>query len=222
MKKNAAYIAMMISCALLLISNSAVVAAAAGFQCVSCHAAPAEVLPPKHVKKSDFTGCFACHSSDKKGRSLSNKIHATHLVEGKLSEKNCQSCHPVDAGGNMQTNASGKAVIKKADIPDLSSKMGGWLKSDKLAHVHQKKGISCQACHSEYGEDDPYNDRCISCHGNYDALIPRTANTKQARNPHKSHYPTLKCTNCHQSHDAFKDFCKTCHGFGFKWQPKGK
>ncbi|QOX80636.1 cytochrome c3 family protein [Trichlorobacter lovleyi] len=43
------------------------------------------------------------------------------------------------------------------------------------------------------------------------AALPIAANAGYA-------YPTLKCTNCHQSHDAFKNFCATCHGFAFSWK----
>ncbi len=205
----------------LMIGSNTVQAAATWFQCATCHLSTTKVLPTKHVKKSDFSACFTCHGAGRAARALSGKVHSIHLAKGTATPETCLECHPVDAAGNMQITAAGQPVVKKADLPDLVQKMASWLKSDKLAHAHRKKGLSCQACHSSYDEDDSYNEKCIACHGNYDAMIQKTANTKLPRNPHKSHYPTLKCTNCHQSHDVFKDFCATCHGFGFKWSASG-
>lgn len=194
-------------------------AATTEFRCVTCHQATASVLPAKHIAKKDFFSCFSCHATGQSARSLAIKVHRIHLA-GSTDSATCLSCHPTDAAGNLQIHATAQASIKKSDLPDMANRMGSWLKSDKLAYAHQRKGVSCQACHTAYGEDDPYMEKCVACHGDYDAMAKKTAGTKLERNPHKSHYPTLKCTNCHQSHDAFKNFCATCHGFAFIWKLK--
>ncbi|QEM69010.1 hypothetical protein FO488_13140 [Geobacter sp. FeAm09] len=197
-------------------------AAAPVFQCAACHAKTAEILPATHQKAADFSGCATCHAAGGKAPRLSGKIHAAHLAKGTVTAETCLGCHPGDAAGNMRLSCAGTTTVARGDLPELARKMATWLDSDKLAHVHRNNGVSCQACHRAYNEDDDesYSEKCIACHGTYDTLTARTAKTRFPRNPHKSHYPTLKCTNCHQSHDPFKDFCSTCHGFGFAWPGK--
>ncbi len=207
------------ACCFNLCVAAGVVLAAAGFQCATCHRTPDKLLPAKHVKKSDFSTCFSCHSIGRPAPDLMVKLHRNHLHSDTNADA-CLNCHPSGADGSMQLDATGQRQIKKADISDLAQKMSTWLQSDKLAYAHQRKGISCRACHTAYAEDDPYAEKCIGCHGDYEVMAKKTAQTKLERNPHKSHYPTLKCTNCHQSHDDFKNFCATCHGFAFGWKMK--
>ncbi|NVN90454.1 MAG: cytochrome c3 family protein [Desulfuromonadales bacterium] len=197
-------------------------AATAGYQCASCHGTTSEVLPAKHIKKNDFSGCFACHVTGRPAGTLAGMLHGRHLSAATVNPETCKGCHPAASGGVISLSADGGKKVRETDLPDLAQKTGNWLKSDTLSHAHRNKGVSCGECHTTYDEDDSYNKRCIGCHGSYDVMAKKTAKTRFSRNPHKSHYPTLKCTNCHQSHAGFKDFCATCHGFGFSWPVKAQ
>lgn len=198
---------------------SDLLSAETGFTCGKCHPTSSEVLPKHHKKTTSFVGCFKCHGVSTP--SLSTKVHSAHLANQTAGAQSCLACHPSD-GQYFVVKADGQTKIKIEDLSDFAIKMDSWVKSDYLANAHRQNGVSCQACHATYDEDDPLTEKCIGCHGSYDVLIPKTANTKLPKNPHKSHYPTLKCTSCHNSHSEFRDFCASCHGQRLKWKPKLK
>lgn len=77
------------------------------------------------------------------------------------------------------------------------------------AEKHLQAGLACTACH---GSDKPGSvpmEKCLSCHGPYEALAKRTA--QLPRNPHDSHFGELDCNECHHGHKPNSNYCGTCH-----------
>jgi hypothetical protein len=110
-----------------------------------------------------------------------------------------------------------------------------WESSDLLANVHAKAGLECLDCHKfdmqqSLGETIKYitgnyetplrerslpMEKCLQCHehNSYTDLASRTEwlVEKIQRNPHKSHYGELECSNCHNMHRPSEDYCSQCH-----------
>lgn len=108
-----------------------------------------------------------------------------------------------------------------------------YLTSDNLDNVHAKGNVQCKECHSAYdipaeiesgikfitGNYDKSmpqrkfdDDMCIQCHISNDYIADQTDYLK--RNPHRSHWPDLKCRHCHISHGEQIDYCSQCHDNG--------
>ncbi len=80
-------------------------------------------------------------------------------------------------------------------------------------------GVYCLGCHTNYMDEfeaAETKDNCIQCHGGYDELAKKPTKTAYENNPHKSHFPDLKCDACHRGHGEFVDYCAECHTFGYK------
>ena len=88
-----------------------------------------------------------------------------------------------------------------------------------LADRHVSRGIQCQSCHTESGKLKEYKEFgiCSSCHGDYDAVIKKTAGKyKDADpNPHDQHDGNLPCTECHHGHSPSKNYCADCHSYTY-------
>ena len=80
------------------------------------------------------------------------------------------------------------------------------------ADVHQKAGVTCEACHKTPNKaPDPAV--CLTCH-TPDQVLARTEKVKPTT-PHVSPHYDLTCVECHGVHKAGKDFCAQCHKFDF-------
>jgi len=53
---------------------------------------------------------------------------------------------------------------------------------------------------------------CTQCHISGDYLAAQT--DFLVRNPHESHWPNLKCVDCHMSHENQVNYCGRCHDNG--------
>jgi hypothetical protein len=188
------------------------------FKCADCHRDASAVLPPKHVKATEFGECFSCHGAKGSVRRIGEIVHLKH-VKSEPKAETCNGCHGTDKDNKITLSREVNRKAGSEEMDALVRGVGTWLHSDQLASSHRTAGVYCLGCHATFGieDGDTYADKCIACHGGYDKVALRTAATKLARNPHKSHYPTLDCTSCHRVHESFKDFCATCHTWGFTW-----
>ncbi|QAR33928.1 cytochrome C [Geovibrio thiophilus] len=89
---------------------------------------------------------------------------------------------------------------------------------NRLADRHLSEyGNSCSDCHStDAPAKAPEEEKCLDCHGSYEALAEQTANPEEEINPHGSHYGPVPCNDCHKSHGQSVLFCDQCHNFGVK------
>ncbi len=120
-----------------------------------------------------------------------------------------------------------------ATCHNMDEHVESYLTSDHLDNVHYQAGVQCKECHFEYtvtdevvsgvnfligNYDDPIqkrkysDDMCIECHISLDFQAVKT--DFLSKNPHKSHWPDLSCSNCHQSHANQVDYCSQCHDNG--------
>lgn len=83
-----------------------------------------------------------------------------------------------------------------------------------MADRHKAKGVLCEGCHKEPPPKAVEMKACLACHGDYKALAEKTKHVEP--NPHASHEGELECSACHQGHKPGKDYCASCHTFGFK------
>ncbi|MFU0842019.1 MAG: hypothetical protein ACFWTZ_05350 [Burkholderia sp.] len=70
----------------------------------------------------------------------------------------------------------------------------------------------CKACHSATppSASNANPDACVSCHGEEPDKGSITVNGKTL-NPHKGHFDTINCTDCHKPHAAAVNGCQECH-----------
>lgn len=206
---------------MLLLTFSSAVAADFSFKCAECHDSPKGILPAKHISKEKFNGCFDCHQDAKKGK-LSNKVHSVHLPDMGTETDTCNSCHTELEPGLISVDpVNGYA----ADTEPAAKAFTSYYHEETLANSHKKSGLNCGDCHTTYDYDELDNmaKKCINCHGGYEDVAKRTAESGYETNPHKSHFPTLACTKCHSMHGDFTDYCSVkCHKWGFAWKQKIK
>ncbi len=90
--------------------------------------------------------------------------------------------------------------------------------NDFLADRHAKKGFKCDTCHTEGNKIKQAGDYdvCVTCHGDYEAMIKKTQNPKYEVNPHAQHEGVLPCTECHKGHKQGVNYCGQCHSYVFK------
>jgi len=160
-----------------------------------------------------------CHKINGKAKPMGEKIHLVHLQKKPDTMANCFSCHIARKTGEVIF--PGYPTIK-ADKESMQPKItffDSWMQSPYLDNLHRKGGVYCLGCHTNYMDEleaTETQEKCIQCHGNYDELIAKTTTLKYQNNPHKSHYPDLKCSVCHHGHKEFTDYCAQCHQFGYK------
>lgn len=120
-----------------------------------------------------------------------------------------------------------------ATCHNMESHVDSYLNSNHLDQIHFQAGVSCKECHSDYTIIDEtkslvnyitknYNekfsrikvddDMCLQCHIGGENLAAKT--DFLVRNPHESHWPNAKCTDCHLSHNNQVDYCARCHENG--------
>lgn len=116
---------------------------------------------------------------------------------------------------------------------NMKSHVESYLTSNHMDAVHQRAGVGCKDCHSDYtlieeaksvvqyvtGNYERVFSRrkiedqmCLQCHISMDYHADRT--DYLIRNPHLSHWPDLRCNACHLSHDKQVDYCSRCHENG--------
>jgi hypothetical protein len=190
-------------------------------KCVTCHKSPAKILPASHkaYKLENTAPCLGCHKPEGKAKPLGEKIHTTHLQKPGNAMKNCFACHTATKGGEVSFSSYPEMKGARDRMPAIFPFFASWMTSSFLDQGHQQKGIYCTGCHKNYVDEYEATDtqaQCVTCHGDSDEMIKKTANTKYENNPHKSHFVDLKCSACHHSHKEFEDYCAKCHSFDYK------
>jgi nitrate/TMAO reductase-like tetraheme cytochrome c subunit len=120
-----------------------------------------------------------------------------------------------------------------ASCHNMESHVESYLTSNHLDNLHNKANVGCKDCHADYTVIDEaqslfkyatnnYNVRfsrikvedsmCLSCHIGGEILAAQT--DYLVRNPHESHWPNAKCTDCHLSHEKQVNYCARCHDDG--------
>ncbi len=89
-----------------------------------------------------------------------------------------------------------------------------------LGDRHVARGMTCETCHAKDMKVKPSTkypdlDVCTDCHGDYQAMIKKTAG-KYETNPHGQHEGALPCTECHKGHKPGVNYCGGCHNFEYK------
>jgi hypothetical protein len=189
--------------------------------CSACHTDLTSVLPKGHepVKSATLSACLSCHQPNFSGKAETNTfstaIHRPHVKAE--SKTDCTLCHNWTPG--KQLGIKGTRInlgqVSKANMPLLKKSFASWASSSYLDAGHSKAKVGCRACHGkaipEQG-DTVENDRCLTCHGNMESLIARSAPRDfPDRNPHQSHLGEIACTVCHLGHSQSKVYCLGCH-----------
>lgn len=120
-----------------------------------------------------------------------------------------------------------------ANCHNMTAHVDSYLNSDYLDSVHRRANVGCKDCHSDYTMVDEAlsvvaylagdyekvfrrrklgEEMCTGCHIGLDHVAART--DFLARNPHRGHYPDLRCGACHLAHARQVDYCGSCHDNG--------
>jgi hypothetical protein len=78
------------------------------------------------------------------------------------------------------------------------------------ADRHVARGMQCVNCHGEGAQKPVAGEKCLGCHGSFDAIAKRTDGVL-VPNPHAGHVGELDCTLCHNGHKANELYCSNCH-----------
>jgi hypothetical protein len=212
---------------LLTFGRPAIAQGQVPIKCAGCHKNLSQVLPNSHrnYKLQNLSLCFSCHKQDGEGKPLGEKIHVAHLRKKPETMKNCLSCHVADKAGEVSFPSYPSMKAEKNSMQAKFTLFDSWMQSAYLDHGHMKKGIYCLGCHTNYMDEleaTETKERCVKCHGNYDDLMKLTGKSGYENNPHKSHYPDLRCDVCHHGHKEFTDYCAKCHNFGYQSPEKNQ
>lgn len=82
------------------------------------------------------------------------------------------------------------------------------------ADVHKAKDVTCADCHGKTKKPTFVTaERCLSCHGPFEALVRKTVEVKP-ENPHDSPHwgAQMECNVCHRQHEKAMNWCTQCHG----------
>lgn len=120
-----------------------------------------------------------------------------------------------------------------ASCHNMEAHVESYLNGNHMDAVHRKANVGCKDCHSDYSifaevrsgvnyvignYEKPFSRRrfgdemCVKCHISLEYHADRTDYLR--RNPHKSHWPQLRCGSCHLSHDKQINYCARCHDNG--------
>jgi nitrate/TMAO reductase-like tetraheme cytochrome c subunit len=120
-----------------------------------------------------------------------------------------------------------------AKCHNMTEHVASYMTSEHLDAVHRRAKVGCKDCHSDYTMIDEVrsvvaylagdyeevfrrrrfaSEMCTGCHIGIEYQAART--DFLARNPHRGHYPDLRCTACHLAHARQVDYCGSCHDNG--------
>lgn len=189
--------------------------------CPRCHIDLKSVLPSGHdpVTGKDITACLSCHPPSRSGKvepnAFSTRIHRAHITP--QAKVDCLICHtwvPGKSFGLIKQKVSLGSPDRK-NMDQVKKIFQSWSNSSLLDGLHAKGNVSCRGCHGQKlptRDDTVENDRCVSCHGSYEALAEKMASPEfPKQNPHKSHLVGLACTKCHAGHSRSRVYCLECH-----------
>lgn len=116
---------------------------------------------------------------------------------------------------------------------NMTAHVDSYLGSTNMDSAHRRAKVGCKDCHADYtvidemrsvvnfamGDYDEVfarhtfgDEMCNGCHVSLEFQAAKTDHLR--RNPHRGHYPDLRCGACHLAHDRQVDFCGRCHDNG--------
>jgi hypothetical protein len=116
---------------------------------------------------------------------------------------------------------------------NMRAHVESYVNGSNMDAVHRRAEVGCKDCHADYTVADElrsvvayalgqyeevfsrrvFDQRmCTGCHLGMEHQAQRTDHL--ARNPHRSHYPDLRCGACHPAHARQVDYCGACHDNG--------
>lgn len=116
---------------------------------------------------------------------------------------------------------------------NMTAHVDSYLESPHMDAVHRQAKVGCKDCHFDYTVVDEArsvvnfvlgdyeevfsrhrfgDDMCNGCHVGLEFQAAKTDHLM--RNPHRGHYPDLRCGACHLAHDRQIDYCGRCHDNG--------
>jgi nitrate/TMAO reductase-like tetraheme cytochrome c subunit len=116
---------------------------------------------------------------------------------------------------------------------NMTAHVDSYLNSTHMDSAHRKASVGCKECHADYtlvdemrsvvsfvtGDFDEVftrhkfgDEMCNGCHVGIDYQAGRSNHLR--RNPHRGHYPDLRCGACHLAHARQIDYCGRCHDNG--------
>ena len=120
-----------------------------------------------------------------------------------------------------------------AGCHNMAAHVDSYLNSSHMDNAHRRARVGCKDCHSDYTMIDEVRsvvayvmgdyervfrrrrfdqEMCTGCHIGIEYQAART--DFLARNPHRGHYPDLRCGACHLAHAKQVDLCGSCHDNG--------
>ena len=120
-----------------------------------------------------------------------------------------------------------------AGCHNMTAHVDSYLNSSHMDNAHRRAKVGCKDCHADYTVIDEVRsvvayvlgdyeevfrrrkfgeDMCTGCHIGIEYQAVRT--DFLARNPHRGHYPDLRCGACHLAHAKQVDLCGSCHDNG--------
>lgn len=187
--------------------------------CKACHSSSSQVLPKDHpvVSTLSLGACLKCHQPSLAGKPEKNAFFTSLHVAHAKAKTACSTCHIHKAEKLLGLKGTKVSLGKpsREGMMLIERTTASWADSTNLDAIHAKNKIGCAACHGkqlpEKG-DTVENERCIICHGSYEALAVKTKNDAfPKKNPHKSHLGEIGCVVCHQSHNVSTSYCNGCH-----------
>jgi nitrate/TMAO reductase-like tetraheme cytochrome c subunit len=120
-----------------------------------------------------------------------------------------------------------------ANCHNMTAHVDSYLESNHMDAAHRRANVGCKDCHADYTLADEMRSVVNFVAGNYDEVFARhkfsdemcngchvgleyqAARTDHLRrNPHRGHYPDLRCGACHLAHARQIDLCGRCHDNG--------
>ena len=116
---------------------------------------------------------------------------------------------------------------------NMTVHVDSYLNSTNMDAAHREAKVGCKDCHADYtlvdemrsvvnftvgNYDEVFSrhkfgdDMCNGCHISLEFQAAKTDHLR--RNPHRGHYPDLRCGACHLAHDRQIDYCGCCHDNG--------
>jgi hypothetical protein len=116
---------------------------------------------------------------------------------------------------------------------NMRAHVASYVNGSTMDAAHRRARVGCKDCHADYTLADELRSvvayalgdyqevfsrrvfdqaMCTGCHVGLEYQAERTDHL--ARNPHRSHYPDLRCGACHLAHARQVDYCGSCHDNG--------
>ena len=120
-----------------------------------------------------------------------------------------------------------------ANCHNMTAHVDSYLNGSNMDAAHRRAAVGCKDCHADYTIADEMrsvvnyvagnyaevfvrhtfsDEMCNGCHVGLEFQAAKTDHLR--RNPHRGHYPDLRCGACHLAHARQIDLCGRCHDNG--------